>query len=159
MWRGSSTRSPKAHITRRLAFAQEHQDWTDEQWAHILFADETYICLGAQGRVWVQRPEDAAFLSEYMVQGQTNFAPKIGIWACFSSKGVGALRIFDDTMDTRLYTDTMQRFMKPSALRFWPAARGSTFRTTLPITSLAALRPGSTTTEWIWWRSRPTRLT
>jgi hypothetical protein len=111
----------QGHITRRLAFAQEHQDWTDEQWAHILFADETYICLGAQGRVWVQRPEDAAFLSEYMVQGQTNFAPKIGIWACFSSKGVGALRIFDDTMDTRLYTDTMQRFMKPSALLFWPS--------------------------------------
>ena len=54
----------QGHITRRLAFAQEHQDWTDEQWAHILFADETYICLGAQGRVWVQRPEDAAFLSE-----------------------------------------------------------------------------------------------
>ena len=24
-------------------------------------------------------------------------------------------------MDTRLYTDTMQRFMKPSALLFWPS--------------------------------------
>jgi transposase len=109
------------HITRRLEFARGHQDWTDDQWARVLFGDETYICLGAQGRVWVQRPEDAAYLSEYMVQGQSNFAPKIGIWACFSSQGVGALRIFDDNMDTRLYTDTMWQFMKPCALRFWPS--------------------------------------
>jgi transposase len=109
------------HITRRLEFAQEHQGWTDDQWVRVLFGDETYICLGAQGRVWVQRPEDAAYLSDYMVQGQTNFAPKIGIWACFSSQGVGTLRIFDDNMDTRLYTDTMQRSMKPCALAFWPS--------------------------------------
>jgi DDE superfamily endonuclease/Transposase len=109
------------HITRRFEFAQEHQGWTDDQWARVLFGDETYICLGAQGRVWVQRPEDAAFLRQYMAQGQTNFAPKIGIWACFSSQGVGAIQIFDDTMDTRLYTDTMQRFMKPCALRLWPS--------------------------------------
>jgi transposase len=109
------------HITRRLEFARGHQDWTGDQWARVLFGDETYICLGAQGLVWVQRPEDAAYLSDYMVQGQTDFAPKIGIWACFSSQGVGTLRIFDDNMDTRLYTDTMRRFMKPCALRFWPS--------------------------------------
>jgi hypothetical protein len=108
------------HITRRLEYARAHQDWTDDQWAHILFSDETYIYLGAQGRVWVQRPQAAAYLSQYMVEGQLNFPPKIGIWACFSSQGVGALRIFDDNMDTRLYTDTMQQLMKPCALHIWP---------------------------------------
>ena len=56
-----------------------------------------------------------------MVHGQTTFAPKIGIWGCFTSQGVGELRIFDDTMDTRMYTDTMQQLMKPCALRFWPS--------------------------------------
>ena len=66
-------------------------------------------------------PKMQPILSQYMVQGQTNFAPKIGIWACFCSQGVGELRIFDEKMDTRLYTDTMQRFMKPCALRFWPS--------------------------------------
>jgi hypothetical protein len=110
----------EAHITQRLQFAQEHQSWTDDKWAHILFGDETYICLGAHGRIWVQRPQDEAYLSQFMVQGQSNFAPKIGIWACFSSQGVGALRIFDDNMDTTLYTDTVHQFMKPCALRFWP---------------------------------------
>ena len=40
--------------------------------------------------------------------------------ACFSGQQVAGLRIFDGDMDTRLYTDTMDRFMKPWALRFWP---------------------------------------
>ena len=79
------------------------------------------MCLGVQGQIWVQRPQDAAFLSQFVVQGQSNFAPKIGIWGCFASEGVGGLRIFDDTMDSRLYTDTLQRFMKPFALDFWPS--------------------------------------
>jgi transposase len=108
------------HIAKRLEFAEEHESWIDDKWARVLFGDETYICLGAHGRIWVQRPEDAAYQSQFMVQGQSSFAPKIGIWACFTSQGVGELRIFDDTMDTRLYTDTMQRLMKPCALRFWP---------------------------------------
>jgi len=79
------------------------------------------MCLGVQGQIWVQRPQDAAFLSQFVVQGQSNFAPKIGIWGCFASEGVGGLRIFDDTMDSRLYTDTLQRFMKPFALDFCPS--------------------------------------
>jgi transposase len=108
------------HIDKRLKFAGDHENWSDNQWASVLFGDETYICLGTHGQIWVQRPEDTAYLSEYMVPGQTNFAPKIGIWACFSSQGVGALRIFDDSMNTTLYGDTMKRWMKPCALRFWP---------------------------------------
>ena len=79
------------HITQRLQFAQEHESCTDDKWARILFGDESYICHGSHGQIWVQRPQDAAYLSEFMVQGQSNFAPKIGIWACFSSQGVGEL--------------------------------------------------------------------
>jgi hypothetical protein len=108
------------HVAKRLEFAQEHESWTDDKWARILFGDETYICLGAHGRIWVQRPEDTAYQSQFVPQGQSNFPPKIGIWGCFTSQGVGELRIFDDNMDTRLYTDTMQQYMKPCALRLWP---------------------------------------
>jgi hypothetical protein len=107
-------------ITERLEFAHKHEGWTRSQWGRVMFGDEAYICLGVHGQIWVQRPQDTAYLSQFMVQGQTNFAPKIGIWACFSGQGVAGLRIFDGDMDTRLYTDTMDQFMKPRALRFWP---------------------------------------
>ena len=107
-------------ITERLEFAHKHEGWTRSQWGRVMFGDEAYICLGVHGQIWVQRPQDTAYLSQFMVQGQTNFAPKIGIWACLSGQGVAGLRIFDGDMDTRLYTDTMDQFMKPWALRFWP---------------------------------------
>ena len=108
------------HINQRLAFAREYGEWTAQQWDRVLFSDESYIYLGQHGNVWVQRPEDTAFLEEYMVHGQSQFAPKIGIWGCFSSHGVGPMRLYDDTMDARLFTDTMARLMKPHALRMWP---------------------------------------
>ena len=83
-----------------------------------------------------------------MVQGQKGFAQKIGIWACFSQPRMGELRMFEDNMDTRLYTDTMQQLMKPCALRVSGlAVRGSTSRTTPPITRLIALWNGFTTME------------
>ncbi len=110
-----------ANITERLEFAQEHQNWNDDKWTRVIFGDESYISLGPHGQVWVQRPEDAAYVSRYLVQGRYQFAPKIGVFACFSSQGPGCLRFIDDDMDERLYTDTMARFVKPYALRLFSA--------------------------------------
>jgi DDE superfamily endonuclease len=49
------------------------------------------------------------------------FPEKIGFWGCFSAQGAGGSRLYDGTMDSRLLTDTFTRFMKPHALRTWPA--------------------------------------
>ena len=108
------------HITKRLAFAHDYGDWAEEDWDNVLFSDESYIYLGQHGHIWVQRPEDSAFVEEYMVHGQGCFAPKIGMWGCFSARGVGPMKLFDVNMDARLYTDYMARHMKPYALRSWP---------------------------------------
>ena len=147
VWHELSIHSPKSTSLDVWSSLTEHESWTDDQWARILFGDETYICLGAHGQIWVQRPQDAAYLSQYMVQGQSNFAPKIGIWACFAGQGVGALRIFDDNMDTRLYTDTMQRFMKPCALRFWPNGAWFYLQDNASYHESHRSRTGSTTME------------
>ena len=108
------------NISKRLAFAEQYRTWTADQWDNVLFSDESYIYLGQHGRIWVQRPEDSDFIEEYMVHGQSQFSPKIGMWGCFSSRGPGAMAFYDDNMDTRLYTDYMARHMKPYALRLWP---------------------------------------
>jgi transposase len=108
------------HIAKRLAFAQEYGEWSKKSWDQVIFTDESYIYLGQHGQIWVQRPQDAAFVEEYMVHGQGQFAPKIGMWGCFSSRGVGPMKLFDENMDARMYTDYMARYMKPYALRTWP---------------------------------------
>ena len=93
----------------------------------------------------MQRPQDTAYLSQFMVPGQTNFAPKIGIWACFSGQGVAGLRIFDGDMDTRLYTDTMDQFMKPGLFASGLMVLGFTCTTTPGIMALVDLTHGFTT--------------
>jgi transposase len=108
------------HIRKRLDFAHTYKHWTEAQWECVAFGDESYIHLGYQGQVWVQRPSDMAFMTQYMVSGHTQFAPKIGMWGCFSAHGIGPMRSFDDNMDSRLYTDTMQRMMKPHSRSLWP---------------------------------------
>jgi transposase len=110
------------HIEQRLAFANTHKDWNETKWDTVLFSDETYIVLGGTGQIWVQRPEDTAFLSEYMAQ-RDPFPEKIGVWGCFSSQGIGAIRIIDGTMDSEFLTDTFYRFMVPAARHMWPVGQ------------------------------------
>jgi transposase len=107
-------------VNQRLAFISNYGGWNESQWNTVLFSDETHVVLGGNGQVWVQRPEDTAFLSQYMIE-RDSFPEKIGFWGCFSAQGVGDSRLYDGTMDSRLLTDTFTRFMKPHALRTWPA--------------------------------------
>lgn len=109
------------NIQERLAFCQQHESWTDDDWDRVIFGDESYIYLGVHGKIWVQRPVDTAYLKEFMVPGQIQFSPKVGFFGCFTSQGVGRARLIHDDMDQRLYTDTMAQTLKPSALAAFPS--------------------------------------
>jgi hypothetical protein len=39
----------------RLVWAEEHKDWTMDQWYQILWTDETWITAGRHTRTWVTR--------------------------------------------------------------------------------------------------------
>jgi transposase len=108
------------HINKRLAFAHKYGDWDKPQWEKVLFTDETYIILGGNGQVWVQRPEDSALLSQYMIERSTH-ADQIGFWGCFSAQGIGTSRLYDHTMDSRFLTDTYNQYMRTHARRTWPS--------------------------------------
>lgn len=111
----------EANRLARLEFSHEHERWSDDDWDRVIFGDESYIMLGVHGKIWVQRPADTAYLAEFMVPGQIAHPPKIGVFACFTSQGVSDIRIIDGEMDARLYTDTMQRALKPAALSAFPS--------------------------------------
>jgi transposase len=111
----------EANIHSRLEFARDHERWSDDDWDRIIFADESYIYLGVNGKIWVQRPVDTAYLAEYMIPGQLAHPPKIGVFCGFTSQGVSCIRLLDGEMDARLYTDTMQQVLKPAALSVFPS--------------------------------------
>jgi transposase len=110
------------HLDQRLAFAQEHQRWNERDWARVLFSDETHIILGQHGQIWVQRPEDAAFVAVYMAD-RDPFPQKLSIWGCFSAKGVGSIVVFDSAMNAAQLLHIFKQHLIQDARRFWPRQR------------------------------------
>jgi transposase len=107
------------HVDERLAFANEHVEWDEAKWNSVLFSDETHIWLAGSGQVWVQRPEDAAFLPEYMTEREFH-SKKISLWGAFSAHGMSAPYLFDDNMNARTLCDVFRTTMLPGALSTWP---------------------------------------
>jgi hypothetical protein len=84
--------SPENQILR-LAWAEEHKDWTDEQWDEICWSDETWVQPGYHRRQWCTRkigPQEL-FHPDCV---QHKWQRRIGwmFWGCISGKygkGVG----------------------------------------------------------------------
>src|ERR1700722_18356343 len=81
----------KEDVRQRLAFVSNYGGWNESQWNTVLFSDETHVVLGGNGQVWVQRPEDTAFLSQFMTE-RYPFPEKISLWGCFSAQGILYIR-------------------------------------------------------------------
>lgn len=88
------------HIAERLAFANKYGGWSDEQWSHVAFADEAYMHLGQNGKLWVQRPVGAEHDPQYMAT-VSNSHIKIGIWIGFSAQGTFDIHIFEGSMNMK----------------------------------------------------------
>lgn len=67
----------------RLQWAIEHSDWTMEQWAAILWTDETWVSGGRHTRTWVTRRDGEEFDPTCIID---KIQRKQGwlFWGCFS---------------------------------------------------------------------------
>jgi transposase len=119
-------------IDERLAFAEDYAGWDGDDWASVLYTDEACIWLGDSSQIWVQRPEDAAFLDEYMVQKPSSRS-KISVWAGFSALGVTRIHIVDGSLNSaklvNIFSDELRRF----AHRIWGNQRWHLLQDNSPI--------------------------
>jgi hypothetical protein len=56
--RAAARRKPplsRANRDARKAWAEEHKDWTEEQWFSILWSDETWVQPGRHTKTWITR--------------------------------------------------------------------------------------------------------
>lgn len=68
---------------KRLEWAQEHVNWTDDDWDLILWSDETWAQPGRHKRVWVTRKVGEAYNKDCV---QSRYQRKIG-WMFWGSIG------------------------------------------------------------------------
>ena len=73
------------HQSKRLAFAKEHQNWTAEQWAKVIWIDESTFEIGkAFRRVLVWRTANEKYYPECLTPTFKSGRTSVMIYACFA---------------------------------------------------------------------------
>ena len=125
-------------LRQRLTFAEGYSRWTEDEWARVMFSDETHFHLGQYGREYVQRPVGMGLDQSTKAKCRSGAASVRMAWATLSS--------------TR--TASTQRPINASSSSIWLSLRtpfgladsGGSNRTTHRRILLARVENGSTTT-------------
>ena len=82
----------KTRMQERYKFANDRLHWTVEQWARVMFSDETIISrVGSFGRKYYysSKPRYRRFLAHQVKETQQGGGGKIMVWGCLTYYGVG----------------------------------------------------------------------
>lgn len=107
-----------AHRRARLNFCREHAAWTVDDWASVLFSDESRFSLyGADGRVRVWRRRGERF-AQCNITGRVMFGGgSVMVWGGISLEAKTELHVFRrPTLDAGTYiTDILEDYVVPFA--------------------------------------------
>ncbi|KAE8179347.1 hypothetical protein CF328_g9509 [Tilletia controversa] len=98
----------------RLRFALKHVEWTPEDWARVIWTDETKINrISSDGRevVWV---ENGSGLSERTITPTVKFGGgNIMVWGCMTWSGPGKIELVQGRMNAQQYTEILTKNLVP----------------------------------------------
>lgn len=108
----------KANKAKRFEFAKNHLNWTNEDWAKVLWTDESkFELFGSKRRVYVRRGAHESTLEACTVPTVKHGGGSLMVWGSFCSAGVGDLIEIKGTMDQLMYYDILQKNAIPSGFR------------------------------------------
>lgn len=97
----------------RLQFCKAHAQWTEEQWMHVLFSDESTFRQYGSDKVVVRRPEGKRFEFRYTVP-TVKHSVSVMVWGCFAAEGVGELYFLPEriTMNAANYEMVLESCLR-----------------------------------------------
>jgi len=105
----------KEHIKGRLHFVKKYREWTEDDWARVVWSDEckvNRICSDGLRYVWDDNPER---ITTHSVQGTVKFGGgSVCVWSCMSWHGPGYITMIDETLDSELYIKILQEDLQMS---------------------------------------------
>ena len=103
------------HKKKRLDFAKAHQNWTAEQWAQVVFSDESRFLLHrSDGRILVRRMTGEE-LNEHCVQPTVRHGGGgIMVWGCINARGAGCISKVEGSLTGEVYIDVLADGLIPS---------------------------------------------
>jgi len=103
------------HINGRLQFVKKYKEWTVDDWARVIWSDESKInriCSDGLRYVWDDAP---GAITSRSVQGTVKFGGgSVSVWSCMSWYGPGYIALIDETLDSQLYIKILQEDLKMS---------------------------------------------
>jgi len=113
----------KAMKIKRLVFANQHKEWTIEDWKRVCFSDESiFECRNASNnRVWKVPNHPAPILEK------VKHPTKVMVWAMVSDKGTSRLHICEGMMNAIKYRDVLDTRVLPQLKQWFPALDNCVF--------------------------------
>ena len=98
----------------RLKWAKEHLNWTIDQWAKVLWSDESpfTVRFNRRSRVWLIHGDTT---NPAAVRQTVKADKKMMVWGCFSRSGVGKLVVINGILDKEKMKALLSDELKPSA--------------------------------------------
>lgn len=110
---------PKRVREKRLLWAQEHLNWTQDMWNNVIFSDESKFKLHVgDGRILARREPKERLSSECILR----MPPKtegVMVWGCFSGDEKGRMVFLESKVTAEVYLRVLENVLEPSALELF----------------------------------------
>lgn len=102
----------RKHVLARLRFAQKYENWTIEDWKHVIFSDETKVNrFNSDGRSWCWIREGEGIQPQQVCPTVKHGGGSIMMWGCMTAFGPGYAYRIQGRMDRHLYKFILENFL------------------------------------------------
>ena len=106
----------KINRKKRIDFANEYKNKTNEFWDKVIFSDESkYNIFGSDGRHLVWRKNLEELNPKNTRKTVKHGGGGVMVWGCMSAAGVGNLMIIDEIMNKTVYLNILKNNLNQSA--------------------------------------------
>ncbi len=92
---------------KRVQWAKEHINWSENQWKQIIWSDESKISLFGSDRRKYVTGRVGEELHPDCIEATTKNPTSVMIWACMSGDGVGHIQVIDGILNAKTYIATI----------------------------------------------------
>ena len=112
------------HVAKRLSWAKQHKDWTEDDWSKVIFSDETKIEVRDNCPKLVRIVDGHPLTSQHY---ENTVKPPVSVmfWACFSKHGTGRAFVVEKTLNSEKYiAEIVERRVIPQMNEWYPSGDG-----------------------------------
>ena len=102
------------HIQRRLSWTRLYKNWTNNDWANVIWSDESrFSIVGNDGGARVLRRIGERYQERHVVTTVKFGKGSVMVWGCFWAGGLGPLVVMEGSVDQDAYVNCLAKHFIP----------------------------------------------